>query len=137
VVSTARVLDYDVLPQQAGLAQLAGAGDLERLSDGFKIVRPIPRFPAGLNGAHSTAFLIAQGVPVPRGDPGHSTVLMESTGQPPQSLCRGSDCRSAARDRRPAPSGAGADHAARVAAEAARTADDAAAAAAAAGGRRY
>lgn len=92
VVSAAPVLAYDVLPQQAGLAQLVGSGDLERIADGLKVVRPIPRFPAGLNGAHSTAFLIGRGVPVPGGDAGHSCVLMESTGEPPADARRSSIC---------------------------------------------
>lgn len=84
VVSSSPVMAYDVLPQEAGLAQLVGAGDLERTSDGLKVVRRIPRFPAGLAGAHLTAFLIADGVPTPAGDPGHSCVIMETTGRPPR-----------------------------------------------------
>lgn len=83
VVSSSPVMAYDVLPQQAGLAQLLGSGALSPVSDGLKVVRPIPRFPAGLAGAHLTAFLVAEGVPVPGGDPGHSCVIMEATGRPP------------------------------------------------------
>ena len=38
--------------------------------------------PAGLNGAHSVRFILAKGVPMPDGRPGHSTVISEETGQP-------------------------------------------------------
>lgn len=80
VVSSVPALAYDVLPSQMGLAQLAGQGRIERLSDGLKIVKPIPRFPAGLNGAHSVTFLLGQGVPMPSGSPGHSCVVREADG---------------------------------------------------------
>jgi hypothetical protein len=134
VVSAARVQPYDVLPQQAGLSQLVGSGDLLKVSDGLKVVRRIARFPAGLSGAHSTAFLIARGVPLPAGHPGHSAVIMESTGRPPEVACAGSRC-GPGRDRaRPAPAAADAGSANRTAAEAARVAEAAARAAAAAAG---
>lgn len=80
VFSSVPVLPYDVLPGQMGLAQLAGQGRIERLSDGLKIVKPIPRFPAGLSGAHSVTFLLGQGVPMPSGSPGHSCVVREADG---------------------------------------------------------
>ena len=80
VVSSVPVLAYDVLPSQVGLAQLAGDGRIVRLSDGLKIVKPIPRVPAGLNGAHSVTFLLGRGVPLPAGSPGHSCVIREADG---------------------------------------------------------
>lgn len=90
VVSEVDALPYDVLPGQMGLAQLVAEGRLVRLSDGLKIVAPIPRFPARLTGAHSTSFLLGTGVPMPDGSPGHSCVVLESTGQPVgrNPLCR-------------------------------------------------
>ncbi len=73
---------YEVLPQQAGLIQLIAEGKMKRTSDGyFHIIKPVARFPAGLNGAHSVKFLIGKGVPMPKGSPGHSSVYMEETGQ--------------------------------------------------------
>lgn len=39
------------------------------------------RFPAGLAGAHSVKFLLLRGVPKPDGNPGHSTVISEETGE--------------------------------------------------------
>ena len=39
------------------------------------------RFPAGLAGAHSVTFLVMNGTPYPDGDPGHSCVITEETGQ--------------------------------------------------------
>jgi hypothetical protein len=86
VVSEADVVDYDVLPQEAGLAQLVGSGALVPVPGGLKIVEPIARFPAGLAGAHSTSFVLGAGVPLPKGDPGHSCVRLESTGRPPAAL---------------------------------------------------
>lgn len=74
---------YDVLPQQAGLIQLMEQGKVRRLSDGvYLIVSPLSRFPAGLDGAHSVKFMLARGVPMPAGSPGHSCVVLEETGRP-------------------------------------------------------
>ena len=73
---------YDILPGQAGLAQLAGSGELKRISNGYRIAKPIAHYPAGLHGAEMTNFLLARGVPEPAGDPGHSCVIDEATGQP-------------------------------------------------------
>ena len=46
----------------------------------FRIVKNIPYYPAGLDGALSVRFLIAKGITPPGGDPGHSTVMQEETG---------------------------------------------------------
>ncbi|MCM2394703.1 hypothetical protein NBH19_01250 [Rhizobium sp. S95] len=76
VVSSAGAAPYEVLPQEAGLAQLMQDGKLEfdpKL--GYIIRRAIPRFPAGLAGAHAVVFVLADGVPRPVGRPGHSAVL--------------------------------------------------------------
>jgi hypothetical protein len=81
VLASTEAIPYDVLPQQAGLLQLAKQGAMTQTPDGyFKIVEPIPRFPAGLNGGHSVRFIISTGVPMPGGSPGHSTVIMEEDG---------------------------------------------------------
>lgn len=81
---------YDVLPQQAGLLQLLRAGSLEGTHDGyFLITKPIARFPAGLNGAHGVKIIVKKGVPLPAGNPGHSMVIMEETGE----CVSGSRCR--------------------------------------------
>lgn len=111
VVSPLPVKAYDVLPQQAGLAQLLEDGALVTarssrvrrfgrttivgdahvdgdptpseeytVSSELRIVRKT-QFPAGLTGAHSVKFILGKDVPVPDGDPGHSTVISEETGQ--------------------------------------------------------
>lgn len=111
VVSKLPVKAYDVLPQQAGLAQLLEDGSLvaartsrvrrygtttivgdarvegggppsedDSIGSELRIERKM-RFPAGLAGAHSARFILAKGVPVPEGDPGHSTVVSEETGE--------------------------------------------------------
>ncbi|MGY4517318.1 hypothetical protein [Lysobacter sp. HA18] len=43
--------------------------------------------PSGLTGAHSAVFLLPQGVPFPKGDPGHSIILDMSSG-----ACAGVTC---------------------------------------------
>jgi hypothetical protein len=76
VLSSVRAEDYDVLPQEAGLAQLIQEDKIEldpRL--GYVIKQAIPRFPAGLSGAHAVRFVLQHGVPMPAGKPGHSKVL--------------------------------------------------------------
>lgn len=82
VVTNGTAQAYDVLPQQAGLIQLVQDGALSVLDDGtFSIDKPIARFPAGLAGAHSVRFVLRRGVPMPSGSPGHSSVLIEETGE--------------------------------------------------------
>lgn len=67
---------YQVLPQEAGLLQILQDGLATRKADGYVINKPIARFPAGLAGAHSVHFYIANGVARPAGNPGHSTVTV-------------------------------------------------------------
>ncbi len=82
VVSDMPAERYQVLPQMAGLVKLVAEGALVKISKReFLIVRDIPRFPAGLNGGHSAKFVVASGVKVPEGSPGHSCVMMEETGE--------------------------------------------------------
>ncbi|WP_156510558.1 hypothetical protein [Labrenzia sp. OB1] len=82
IVTNGKAEVYEVLPQQAGLVQLMKSGALSRLSDGaYSIDKPIVRFPAGLNGGHSVKFVLRSGVPMPAGSRGHSTVLIEETGE--------------------------------------------------------
>lgn len=82
VVSTSQVEPYEVLPQGFGLAQLVASGALENRDEYFYIARSIPRFPAGLYGAHAVSFVLGRDVPIPAGDPGHSCVISEETGLP-------------------------------------------------------
>ena len=88
VVPLGRAEAYGVVPQGFGLAQLVASGQLQNRDGYFYIAQPI-RFPAGLHGAHSTSFVLGRGVPLPAGDPGHSCVISEETGQPlGESFCR-------------------------------------------------
>lgn len=76
---------YQVLPQEAGLAQLVKEGKIAKLGDSageFKIVKEIPRYPAGLTGAHAVRFILGKGIKPPAGDPGHSCVILEENDQP-------------------------------------------------------
>ncbi len=88
VVSSVPATGYEVLPQQAGLVQLLASGALRQNGLGEYIVREKIRFPAGLNGAHSVTFLVMKGVPYPDGDPGHSCVIGEETGDKKGAACR-------------------------------------------------
>ncbi|MBI5132041.1 MAG: EF-hand domain-containing protein [Rhodopseudomonas palustris] len=82
VVSLLPAMPYDVLPQQAGLLQLMRSGALTRNQSGEFLIQRKIRYPAGLAGAHSVRFLLLKGVPQPDGDPAHSRVISEETGQP-------------------------------------------------------
>jgi Ca2+-binding EF-hand superfamily protein len=83
VVSPQPAEVYDVVPGHAGIVQLVQDGAIEPMSDGtLHIVKPIARFPAGLFGSLSVTYLLAKGVPMPAGSPGHSCVISEETGQP-------------------------------------------------------
>jgi Ca2+-binding EF-hand superfamily protein len=77
VVAPGKVEPYIVLPRQYGLRQLVEEGKLERTEDGYRIVKPIPRFPTGLAGAHAVTFYLPEGMPLPEGDLGHSEIILE------------------------------------------------------------
>jgi hypothetical protein len=93
VVARARVEPYKVLPSQMGLAQLIGAGAIQRLPNGrFRIVKPIAHFPPRMGGAHSVTLIVAKGVPMPAGSPLHSCVIAEDGGRTATGpTCRGND----------------------------------------------
>ncbi len=92
VVAKGPVEAYKVLPSQMGLSQLLGSGAIERKSNGaLRIVRPIAHMPPSMGGAHSVTLIVASGVPVPLGDPVHSCIITESSGQSRGAACRGSD----------------------------------------------
>jgi Ca2+-binding EF-hand superfamily protein len=88
VVGSVPATSYEVLPQQAGLVQLLASGTLKQNSAGEYIVREKIRFPAGLYGAHSVTFLVMKGAPYPDGDPGHSCVIVEESGEKKGGACR-------------------------------------------------
>ncbi|WP_082847898.1 EF-hand domain-containing protein [Bradyrhizobium sp. DOA9] len=81
VIASAAVTPYDVLPSQAGLVQLLAKGRISQNRAGEFVVRQKIRFPARLTGAHAVTFLIMKGVPYPDGDPGHSCVIVEGSGE--------------------------------------------------------
>jgi Ca2+-binding EF-hand superfamily protein len=88
VVGSAPVAAYEVLPSQAGLMQLLSSGALTENRAGEYIVRQKIRFPPGLAGAHAVTFLIMKGTPYPDGDPAHSCVIVEGTGESKGATCR-------------------------------------------------
>lgn len=89
VVANQPVRTYEVFPKEAGLVQLLESGALGQNGAGEYIVQKPTRFPAGLHGGHSVRFLVLRGTPVPDGDPGHSCVVVEETGE-----SKGASCHS-------------------------------------------
>lgn len=77
VIASGKVERYAVLPEEAGLQQLMRNGLVKSRDGRYRIEAPIPRYPSGLNGAHSVIFVLAKGVPEPKGSPGHSAVYSE------------------------------------------------------------
>ena len=88
VVANVPVAAYEVLPSEAGLAQLVTSGALTQNASGEFVVHRKIRFPAGLYGAHSVTFVIRRGTPVPDGDQAHSCVIVEQTGESKGATCR-------------------------------------------------
>ena len=88
VVANVPVAAYEVLPSEAGLAQLVTSGALTQNASGEFVVHRKIRFPAGLYGAHSVTFVIRRGTPVPDGDQAHSCVIVEQTGESKGAACR-------------------------------------------------
>ena len=80
VVSEASLIPYEVLPVRFGPAQLLAQGAIEPTGNAseFRIVRPIPRFPAGLHGAVSVNFVLPEAIPMPTGDQGHACIFSEA-----------------------------------------------------------
>ncbi len=90
VVSPGSAENYEILPVQAGIAQLTESGHLTKTPDGYYMIeKTFEHFPAGLAGAHSTKFILKKGVEMPSGGVGHSSVLSEETGE----CLTGSRCR--------------------------------------------
>lgn len=66
VISDAGVVRYDILPVMAGVSQLIARGYLERISDDeFRIIKDLPRVPAGLSGGRNgIKFFISPNVDI-------------------------------------------------------------------------
>lgn len=89
VVAKAPVEKYQVYPGEVGLSQLIGEGALIKVEpDRYRIVRPIPQLPSHMSGGRSVTLIVAQGVPVPPGDPGYTCIISEETGRPISQNCR-------------------------------------------------
>lgn len=80
-VADGKAETYEVLPQEAGLLQLAAEGALAvsarsgYASAVYEVLKPMRRIPAGLNGAHGVTFLQPGDFPVPDGNIGHSCMF--------------------------------------------------------------
>ncbi len=61
VVASVVAEDYQILPAEAGLLQLMQDGSIVRQAGSYVVQKPIPRFPAGLSGAHAVRFILPEG----------------------------------------------------------------------------
>ena len=78
LVASGQIEAYQILPSSAGILQLIALGKVEPIGRGkYRVIAPIERFPGGMSGAHSVTFFLAEGVPLPKGGLGHSTVYSE------------------------------------------------------------
>ena len=74
VISLGKVETYEVLPGQEGLKRLVDTGFLARTPKGYRLLKPVPRWPAGLAGAHSVTVFVPKGMPLPKDVSGVSVV---------------------------------------------------------------
>ncbi|WP_197409495.1 EF-hand domain-containing protein [Erythrobacter sp. YT30] len=95
VIAAEPVGEYEVLPNKFGLSNLVASGHLKFEGEAFHsrkftLLKPIARWPAGMGGALSTAFVKPEGIPTPDGRLGHSCVLSEEDGAKAnwERLCR-------------------------------------------------
>jgi Ca2+-binding EF-hand superfamily protein len=77
LIAPGRVETYEVVPGQDGLRQLVENGTLERTDLGYRLLKPLSRWPAGLSGAHAVTFILPKGMAMPAGSPGQSQVITE------------------------------------------------------------
>ncbi|GAB2179419.1 EF-hand domain-containing protein [Dongia sp. agr-C8] len=77
LVAEGKVEAYEVLPGQDGLRQLILQGILERTGKGYRVIKPLRRWPAGLTGSHAVTFILPKGIPMPQGSLGHSILITE------------------------------------------------------------
>lgn len=64
VLAPGGVETYHVLPGERGLQQLVADGKLEPVGDTYRILKPISRFPAGLD---ELAYILPKDVTLPSG----------------------------------------------------------------------
>ncbi|QFT78102.1 EF-hand domain-containing protein [Erythrobacter sp. THAF29] len=97
LVTSQPVGTYDIMPEEFGLAQLLARGALKRAGrDRLLLTREIAHWPSGLAGAHSTNFIVSEGVTPPEGNPGHSCVMSEADATRPNWK---RECREGRRNR--------------------------------------
>ena len=77
VVTPGKVEPYVVIPSQDGLRLLVENGTLARTDHGYRLLKPLPRWPAGLAGSHAVTFILPKGIPMPAGSLSHSRVIQE------------------------------------------------------------
>lgn len=77
VLAPGKVETYQVIPSQDGLRNMVERGILQRTDKGYRLLKPMPRWPAGISGSNSVTFILPKGMPMPKGSLGHSTVVTE------------------------------------------------------------
>lgn len=82
VVSPEKVEQYEILPEQPGVIQLIEQGAIRVTDDDYLFIqKPISRFPSGLFNPRSLRFILGDGIPLPKGSPGDSSVVSDKTGK--------------------------------------------------------
>ncbi len=81
VVSQKPASNYEVLPRQAGLAQLQVEGKIGRVEHKTYRIKQKIHIPPGLTRGHRAKFLLPKGVPEPDGDLGDSCLFSEAAGR--------------------------------------------------------
>jgi hypothetical protein len=83
VVASGMAERYQVLPREAGLVQLLQDGSLKAANPyrqgnpRYLVLKEFLRFPPGLAGAHSVTFDFRSNMKLPKGSPGHSSVIVQ------------------------------------------------------------
>lgn len=80
ITSKVTLAPYKVLPGSLGTAQLIARGAIEPTKNyaEYRVLRPFPRFPAGMHGAAAASFVLPEGIPMPEGDQGHGCIYSEA-----------------------------------------------------------
>jgi hypothetical protein len=77
VIAPGRVEAYEVLPGADGLRHLVETGVLARTESGYRLLQPLPRWPANLWNLQNLTFILPKGMPRPKGSPAPARVIEE------------------------------------------------------------
>lgn len=80
LVTRVAVQDYQILPGPMGIAQLVDQRVLRPTKNfsEYRIMRPMARFPGGMEGAKLVNFVLPAGMAMPAGNQGHGCIFNEA-----------------------------------------------------------